>query len=261
MISFLLGFVIALVLAILPAALFLRTRAKRPSADEIARDRLEELSRLTGGLAHEIKNPLSTIMVNLKLICEDLDAAGSDDAARQLRKIRVVQKETQRLHQILDDFLRYIGKPELNLARCDINRLIGEMADFYSPQAQTNDITIRRGLADGPIFCDVDSDLLKQVILNLFINAQQAMPDGGELIIRTSADSQNAFIEVSDTGRGIAPDKLDKVFQAYYTSKSDGTGLGLSTAAKIVKAHKGTISVDSQMSRGTSFTIALPIAL
>lgn len=261
MIHFLLGFVIALVLAILPTALFLRSRAKRPPTDEIARDRLEELSRLTGGLAHEIKNPLSTIMVNLKLICEDLDAAGSDDATRQLRKIRVVQKETDRLHQILDDFLRYIGKPELNLTRCDINRLIGEMADFYSPQAQTHNITIRRGLAERPIFCNIDLDLLKQVILNLFINAQQAMPDGGELIIRTSADSQNASIEISDTGQGIAPDKLDKIFQAYYTSKSAGTGLGLSTAAKIVKAHKGTVSVDSQVSRGTSFTIALPIAL
>ena len=261
MLQFLFGFILAVVLAIPLGALFLRYRAKHAPDSTGADRRRQELSQLTGGLAHEIKNPLSTIKVNLQLISEDLDAADSDDTARQLRKIQVVQKETDRLAQILDDFLRYIGRPELTVVSSDINRIVTDMVDFYSPQAQTHNITIRLGLTDGPLVCSVDPDMIKQVILNLFINAQQAMAEGGEIIVRTAVDGQNASLDISDTGSGIEPDKLDRIFQAYYTSKPAGSGLGLSTAAKIIQAHNGTISVNTQPGKGTSFTIALPMAL
>lgn len=219
---------------------------------------LEELSKLTGGLAHEIKNPLSTIKVNLKLIIEDA-AAGDGTEQRWFRKIEVVQKETQRLEDILDDFLRYIGNAELKLCRVDVNELVGEMIDFYLPQAQSQGVTIRQGLEQGQLFCDMDSDLIKQVILNLFINAAQAMPDGGELIIRTEVKGANAVIEISDTGLGIEAEKLDKIFDAYYTTKRGGSGLGLPTARKIVEAHSGNIRVTSHASKGTSFAIELPL--
>jgi signal transduction histidine kinase len=147
---------------------------------------LEELSKLTGALAHEIKNPLSTIKINLKLVSEDLE--DSDVArfgksreqtdprlARALRKIAVIQKETDRLEQILNGFLRYIDRTELQPASVDINSLISDMVDFYSPQARSHSITIRQGLYNEPLVCRVDADMLKQVVLNLFINAQQAM--------------------------------------------------------------------------------------
>lgn len=232
---------------------------------------LEELSRLTGSLAHEIKNPLSTIKVNLKLIKEELegsnfaefgksgDEGSSRKFARALRKIAVVQKEADRLEQILDGFLRYIGKAELQLARVDINELVGDMVDFYSPQAHSYSITIRLGLHNEPLICKIDADMLKQAILNLFINAQQAMSGSGELIIKTNRQEGYAVIQIGDTGVGIASDRLPHIFEAYYSSRPEGRGLGLPTTKKIIAAHNGTISVDSQEGKGTLFTIKLPL--
>jgi len=231
---------------------------------------LEELSKLTGALAHEIKNPLSIIKISLKLVSEDLEGADVTETgkgaektdqrfARALRKIAVIQKETDRLEQILNGFLRYIGKTELEPASVDINSLISDMVDFYSPQCHRHSITVRQGLHNKPLICRVDADMLKQVILNLFINAQQAMSGGGELIIRTGRQEKDAVIQISDTGSGIVPDRLPNIFDVYYSSRPQGSGLGLPTAKKIIEAHKGTISVDSELGKGTSFTIRLPL--
>jgi signal transduction histidine kinase len=282
--QFVAGFILAL-LAVVPLVVLFRYRNARTkiwagadklyTQDKIQKsgniEPLEELSRLTGELAHEIKNPLSTIEVNLKLVSEDLEAlntvgtadTGSEKSSRRLpdalRKIRVIQKETDRLGQILDGFLRYVDKSQLQLSTVDINELVGDMIDFYSPQAHSHSITIRQSLHSGPLICKVDADMLKQVILNLFINAQQAMSDGGELMIRTDRRGESAVIQISDTGSGIAPDKLPLIFNAYYSSRPRGSGLGLPTAKKIVEAHNGSITVDSEPGKGTSFTITIPV--
>ena len=222
---------------------------------------LEELSKLTGELAHEIKNPLSTIKVNLELAMEELKGPSKNDqtAARALKKITVVQKETDRLEQILDGFLRYVSRPELQLASVNINELLSDMVDFYSPQAYSHSITIRQGLSSEPLICKVDASMLKQVVLNLFINAQQAMNNGGELMIRTGRQKESVMIQISDTGRGIAADKLSDIFKPYCSFRLSGTGLGLATAKRIVEAHNGTITVDSEPGKGTLFTIRLPL--
>ena len=231
---------------------------------------LEELGKLTGGLAHEIKNPLSTIKINLRLIREDLQGtvakigtAASERTepglTRALRKVVVVQKETERLEQILDGFLRYVDRTEPNLAPGDLNELIGDVIDFYLPKAYSQSITIRQGLHRGPLVCEIDSGMIKQLMLNLFINAQQAMTNGGELMVRTRHQGNDAVIEVSDTGCGIAADKLCRIFDAYYSSRPQGSGLGLAVAKRIVEAHNGAISVNSQLGKGTSFTVRLSI--
>jgi signal transduction histidine kinase len=219
---------------------------------------LEELSRLTGGLAHEIKNPLSTIKVNLKLISEDLDK-NDPKLARPLRKIAIVQKETDRLGQILEDFLRYAGRTELQPVTADINELVADMVDFYMPQAQSHSITIRFGTCKERLMCRVDIGMFKQVLLNLFINAQQAMPMGGELIIRAYKKENDAVVEIGDTGTGIEPERIGRIFDAYYSSKPSGSGLGLPTAKKIIAGHGGTIGVSSELGTGTMFTIRLPL--
>jgi signal transduction histidine kinase len=284
--QFVAGFVVALLVAVPAVILFLREKSRRrrrtqqsaaSARDEIQEGRnghpgpLEELSRLTGELAHEIKNPLSTVKINLNLVREELEDSGpaevgtigtdKDDGrfTRALRKIVVIQKETGRLEQILDGFLRYVDRTELQLATIDINELVGDMIDFYSPQAYTHSITIRQGLHNEPLICKIDADMLKQVILNLFINAQQAMSDGGELMIRTDRHEKDAVIRISDTGSGISPDRLPNIFNAYYSSRPRGSGLGLPTAKKIVEAHNGSITVDSEPGKGTSFMIRLPI--
>jgi len=257
--QFVAGFVVASILVGLVVWRLLQRKGttSRKTEKEHLRQ-LEEISKLTGGLAHEIKNPLSTIKVNLKLVSEDL--GGKDEKfSRALRKIAVIQKETDRVEHILEGFLRYAGKTELQKASADINELVGDMVDFYSPQAHNNLITVRLGLCTEPIVCKVDEAMLKQVILNLFLNAQQAMPSGGELIIRTNKQKKDAIIEISDTGTGIEADKLDKIFDAYYSSRLSGSGLGLPTAKKIIEAHNGSITVRSEPGKGTSFKIRLPL--
>ncbi len=252
------------------AVLFLYRRlCRKPTDSKNHLAQLEEVSKLAGGLAHEIKNPLSTIKVNLQLVSEELDglnlsepgrATGdSRKLGRAMKKINVIQKETDRLEHILDGFLRYVDRAELHPASVDINELIGDMIDFYSPQAHSRSVTIRQGLYGKPLTCKIDADMLKQVILNLFINAQQAMSGGGELIIRTDRQQNDAVIQISDTGEGIAPERLPHIFDAYYSSRPQGSGLGLPTAKKIIKAHNGSIAVNSEHGKGTSFTIRLPL--
>ncbi len=232
---------------------------------------LEVLSKLTGQLAHEIKNPLSTIKINLKLVSEELNDLISSESGpnvadrntrnftRALRKVAVIQKETDRLEHILDDFLRYLDRTELQLVSVDVNELISDMIDFYTPQAYSHSITIRQGLYNKPLICRLDANMLKQVILNLFINAQQAMNEGGELIIRTDRQEKHVVIQISDTGGGITPDVLPHIFDTYYSSRPQGSGLGLPTAKKIVELHGGTIQVNSTSGKGTSFTVKLPV--
>jgi len=246
-------------------------RSRRTISHE-AVDHDEELTRLTAELAHEIKNPLSTIKVNLKLAEEALQDVDLSDPSRMLwdqcrhrlagasRKIGIVQKETDRLEQILDGFLKYVRHPELQLETVDLNELVGDMIDFYSPQAYSHSLTVRQGLVNAPLVCRVDAGALKQVLLNLFINAQQAMAAGGELMIHTTRQGQHAVIHVNDTGRGIPPERLATLFRPYQSSRSGGMGLGLATAKKIIEAHQGRISVHSELGKGTSFTIELPLA-
>jgi two-component system sensor histidine kinase HydH len=231
------------------------------------RKQLEELGRLTGELAHEIKNPLSTIKINLRLIAEELQSPDiaeperqpSRPLARALRKINVIQKEADRLEQILDSFLRYVDRPRLQPASIDVNSLISDMVDFYTPQARSRSITIRQRLYAQPLVCKIDQDMIKQVFLNLFINAQQAMSKGGELLIRTDRRQDRAIITVGDTGGGIAPDKLADIFNAERSFQPRGTGLGLPTARRIVESHNGTIEAESEQGKGTLFTIKLPL--
>ncbi len=267
MLQFLYGFIVAL-LIVVPAAILLV--CKRASFDRKARsgqlERFEELSKLTGGLAHEIKNPLSTIKVNLKLAGEDLDDlrysnVGKDSGKldRAARKITVVQQEAGRLEHILESFLHYLDRTPPQLATVDINQLIGDMVDFYCPQAHSHSITIRQGLCGESLICRIDTDMIKQAILNLFINAQQAMTGGGELMIRTDRQNSDALIQISDTGCGIPAERQALVFDSYYSSRPNGSGLGLPTVRKIIETHHGSISLVSEPGKGTSFTIKLPL--
>jgi signal transduction histidine kinase len=234
--------------------------ARRLSARARGQEHMAELGHLAGGLAHELKNPLSTINLNLKLLSEDLQRSPHEENRRLLTRLGSVRQEAGRLKDILDDFLRYAGRLELQLAVVDLRKVVGELTDFFAPQAQAARAILRTSLPEGPVLCNVDADLLKQALLNLMINAAQAMPEGGELLIRLSSHRQRAVLEVIDTGGGIAPEDQGKVFQVYYSTKKGGTGLGLPTTQRIVREHGGEITVQSQVGKGTRFVIALPLA-
>lgn len=269
--QFLAGVIFALLTVVPGVVFFLHKMASknRSRAESAFRKSSEQALSLIGELAHEIKNPLSTIKINLKLTaeqlsdlhrsCGDVSQAGSEHGfARASRKIAVIDKEAGRLEQILNSFLRFADKTEPQLKQVDINELISDMIDFYSAQGHSHSITVRHSLAAEPLVCKVDPDMLKQAILNLFINAQQAMIGGGELMIRTEKAGKDAVIFISDTGCGIEADKLGHIFDAYYSSRPDGNGLGLPTAKKIIEAHNGSVTVDSEPGKGTLFTIKLP---
>jgi len=260
--QFVTGLITGLIIAVATVAFcFIKKRSAAAGCDDNQAKKLAELSKVTGGIAHEIKNPLSTIKVNLQLISEDLanQVSREGDFSRSIRKLAVVRKEADRLEQILNDFLRYADGMAPHLVSVDVNHLISDMVDFFTPQAYSHNVTIRQGLSEEKLICKIDENMLKQSMLNLFINAQQAMDSGGELIVRTYKRAGKAVIEISDTGCGIAADRLGHLFDTYYSSRRHGSGLGLATTKKIIELHKGSISVNSQMGRGTSFLIELPV--
>jgi signal transduction histidine kinase len=234
-------------------------RWQRLQARITSAQRLAEVGTLTGGLAHEIKNPLSTVQLNLQLLQEDLNP---DDPAysRVASRMGTITREVSRLRDILDDFLRYAGKLELRLEPVDVNKLLEELADFFSPQAQFNRVQLRLKKSPDPLVAQIDPRLIKQALLNLMLNALQAMPTGGEMILTASKDDSHAIIDVIDTGPGIPADTVDKIFHAYYSTTKGGTGLGLAMARRIIEEHAGQIAVRSEVGKGSDFFVKLPLA-
>jgi signal transduction histidine kinase len=223
-------------------------------------EHMVELGQLAGGLAHEIKNPLSTINLNLKLLSEDLERREDEDHRRWLRRLKSVQDETARLKGILEDFLRFAGRYELQLAVTDLRGVVSELTDFFSPQASAAHVVLRTSLPEKELPANIDPNLIKQALLNLLINAVQAMPEGGELLVRLSLIRNQAVIEVIDTGTGIDRAHMARIFQVYYSTKGRGMGLGLPTTRRIIQEHEGSIRVESEIGKGTRFIIHLPLA-
>jgi signal transduction histidine kinase len=219
----------------------------------------QTIAALAGSLAHEIKNPLGIITLNLQLLQEDWADADTPRERRTLRKLQILQRETERLKQILEDFLRYARTDELQLEATDVNALCGEIAEFVEPELDRSDIRLLEQYATGLPRCQADRRLLKQAVLNPILNAQQAMPEGGELILRTSRGDGTVCIEIIDTGPGIPEHLRDKVFELFFSTKGGGTGIGLATTRRIVEQHGGAVRLHSESDRGTDLVIALPV--
>ena len=220
---------------------------------------MQWLTKLAGGLVHEIKNPLSTLKLNLQLLKEDFTQIDEPRTKRSLRKVDVLLLEVRRLESILNDFLRYVRGFNLSLTVCDINEIIQEILDFIGPELQQQKIRLWKGLASNLPATLADRGLLKQALLNIIINARQAMDSGGELMIRTLQSRAGIVIEVTDTGKGMSPERKAKIFDAYFSTRKDGTGLGLTMTRDIVAAHGGEVFVESDEGKGSRFTLGIPI--
>jgi signal transduction histidine kinase len=263
-IQYLIGAAISIIIFI-PIAFFSIRRAVNKTREFEKRamhsERLAFIGTLAGGLAHEIKNPLSTLNINLQLLMEDVQSMTGENSKKAYVKIRALQREVQRLEEILNDFLRFARGQKLELEDCDINEVLDEVIDFVAPEIKQKKILILKSYDAHLPPCRIDSNLIKQAILNVIINAEQAMENGGELMIRTSRDKKYIQIDITDTGTGIPKDIIDKIFQVYFSTKKTGTGLGLPTTKRIIEEHKGTVSVQSEEGKGTNFSIKLPIDL
>lgn len=219
----------------------------------------ELLTRLVGALIHEIKNPLSSLTINLQLLREDWRDPKTPKEQRTLRKIDVVLGETRRLEEILNDFLRFTSSHHVQAEQCKLNRVVEEVLEFVSQECEGHGVRVRRDLDPALPAIMADPRLLKQALLNLVINAQQAMPKGGELILRTWQEGEQVCLDLTDTGEGIPAARLQKIFDVFFSTKAGGSGLGLATTRNIVERHRGTLAVQSELGKGTRFSMRLPL--
>lgn len=231
------------------------------NADELNQklvDQYTEIARLAGALAHEIKNPLSTIRLNMELLAEDFSDPQTPRERRAEAKVAVVQRECQRLQDLLDDFLRFAKVGRLKLQPSDLNRQVKQVLRFFGPKAAKARIEVVDYLASDLPTVLLDCEAFHAALLNLVLNAEQAMPHGGQLVVRTSARGDSVALDLIDTGCGMDDNTRQHAFDAFFSTKSGGSGLGLPTAKKIIEAHGGQITLQSEPGRGTQFIIKLP---
>jgi len=217
-----------------------------------------EVAALVGSLAHEIKNPLSTIRLNMELMAEDFAEAETPRERRAKRKIEVIQRECVRLQNLLDDFLSYSRLRNMNLQPSNLNDLVVRVLDFFEPKAEEAGIELLRFLDPDLPSVLIDQETMHAALLNLVLNAQQAMPDGGQLVVRSRGTKSGVALDLIDTGLGMDSRILSQAFKTFFSTKPGGSGLGLPTTRRIIEAHQGVINVQSEAGRGTQFTIELP---
>ncbi len=217
-----------------------------------------ELAELAGGFIHEIKNHINTLSLNLQLLAEDFEGAQTPLERRAGERVGQLTEECRRLVDLSNDFLRFARIDELRAVPTHLEDVLGRMVDFLGPTARAQNVEVDwHAEADLPQVA-LDVELFEKVLLNLMLNAEDAMPDGGTLTLQARAEGTDVVLDVIDTGAGMEPDLAPKVFEPFLTTKAHGNGLGLATARKIVVAHGGAITVQSEPGRGTKFTIRLP---
>lgn len=218
-------------------------------------ERLSALTRITAGVAHEVKNPLNSMRLWLENLKESLPA--ENDASAQA--VRVLDNEIDRLDRVVKRFLDFTRPVEMHVDDVQLAPLLSQVAEVARPQIDRAKVKLDLHLAGDVPPVRGDGELLRQAVLNLVLNAVEAMPDGGRLTISLERRAESALILVGDTGRGIPPEQRNRVFQLFFTTRKGGSGLGLATTFRIVQLHNGSIDFVSEAGMGTAFRIELPL--
>ena len=220
---------------------------------EALRARDERLQMMLAGIAHEVRNPLGGIELFAGILRDELGA----DAEKQGHVDRI-EKELGHLEAVVTDFLDYARRPAPELVPTDVAAMLSELGDLVRPDAEAARVTVALAGAGAPVRARADGSQLRRALLNLVRNAVQATPAGGTVTLAARHDGEGKVtLTVADTGKGIARDERARVFAPFYTTKEKGTGLGLAFVKEIVADHGGTIDLDSEVGRGTTFTIKL----
>lgn len=230
--------------------------------EELKNRRLESLASLTNlaaNVAHEIKNPLGSISIHVQLVRKAVERLTGADTCSICKYLDVVDEEMERLNKIVVDFLFAVRPISFEFTALNINELIQDLTQFLAGEFEQAGITIDLDLAKDIPQIQGDERFLRQMLINLLKNAKAAMEGGGIARLATRFDDETIRITVEDTGTGIPDEVLNKIFEPYFTTKIDGTGLGLTMVYKVVKGHGGDITVQSRPSLGTRFTVQLPI--
>ena len=217
--------------------------------------RLAAIGRLTAGVGHEVKNPINAIVVHLELMRNKL----GDADHRAMRHLEVIESEIQRLDRVVQTLVDFSRPVELQLKEQDLRRVVSAVLMLASAELETRDVHVESDLPDRPVMARVDSDLLKQALLNVVLNGAQAMAEGGNLKVRLAEDGRMALLSIHDQGGGIPDDVRDKIFDLYFTTKKDGSGIGLAMTYRIVELHNGSIEVESDATHGTTFILRFPL--
>jgi len=219
-------------------------------------ERMAQLGRITAGVAHEVKNPLNSMRLwleNLKATLPTTD----DEMPRQA--VRVLDSEIDRLDTVVKRFLDFTRPPDMHQEETSLKELLEDVLAIERPTMDKANVKVTARFAEVPSVL-ADKQLLKQALMNLFLNAVEAMPGGGFLTVLLARHGDMAEIEIQDTGRGIAPEHKQRIFQLFFTTRPGGSGIGLASAFRTVQLHNGNIEFESEVGRGTTFRIELPLA-
>ncbi len=220
-------------------------------------ERLATVGRISAQITHEIRNPLNAIGLNAELLEEEL-AADGPPRPEAVQLVQAISREVDRLNGVAEEYLRFARPPRRELHRQDLAELVGSLLDFLAPELAAGGIAVRRELPGGLPAVRGDEAQLRAVFLNLLRNSREAMPGGGTVTVSARRAPGAVEVTVRDTGGGIPPGDLPRIFEAFYSTKERGTGLGLAFAQQVVKEHGGAIRCESAVGRGTAFTVRLP---
>ncbi|HVE87467.1 MAG TPA: ATP-binding protein [Myxococcales bacterium] len=226
-------------------------------------EQLAAVGRISAQIAHEVRNPLSSIGLNAELLEESLGSArfSSPEHAREARDVlQAMSREIDRLTEVTEQYLRMARLPTPQLQPEDVNELLDSVLDFSREEMERSGVKLERALDASAPRALLDEGQLRQVFLNLLRNSREAMPGGGQLHVRSRAENGAVEVTFPDTGRGMTPDVKERIFEPFFSTKEGGTGLGLAVSQQIVQAHGGSIRCDSAPGRGTTFVVRLPRA-
>ena len=217
-------------------------------------DRLSALGELSAGMAHEIRNPLGSIKGGIDIIEEEFDKS-----SKKYEFIGIIKKEIARLDRIISEFLTYARPRPPHKSLNSINNILKSVNMLIQEEAKRQKITINMDLAHDLPDIMMDGEQIKQALLNIILNAIQAIQSEGEIFIQSRSGEKKALVSIRDKGKGMSEEELNRIFDPFFTTKEEGTGLGLSITIQIIKAHGGDIEVRSPEEGGCEFTISLPL--
>ena len=223
-----------------------------------SKDERQLIEEVAAGIAHEVRNPLNALQINLQILDQELRVLVPDPGAHVYAVLTKISRELGNLDNFVSEFLRYARPPRLKIEPVPVRQLLADLVTFLEPQFAEKEVALRLAARRGPRVIRADSFQLKLALLNLLLNALQASAPGGTVAITTAEEPAGLTIDIRDSGEGISQERLARVFDVFFTTREGGTGLGLPIARRIIEEHGGSLSLTSAIGQGTTAHLLLP---